>query len=196
VLRTNRLRADTTVIPADVAYPTDSGLLAKAVGTLARTARRVSATGAASRTYVGDRRRAVARRVRQIAGKLGSRGTLAREKSTATIGRVTGELVRLAETAPAEAQAVLRTGRRGCGGSSTDESGASCIARWTSWPPSSNAPAGSPPGRVPGCPGRPPRVRPGRSACTTRTPGRSARRAHRGRSPPGQDAGGATRGRT
>jgi IS5 family transposase len=74
VLRTNRLRADATVIPADVAYPTDSGLLAKAVGTLARTVRRVTATGAASRTYVGDRRRAAARRVRQIAGKLGSRG--------------------------------------------------------------------------------------------------------------------------
>ena len=31
LLRTNRLRADTTVVPADVAYPTDSGLLAKAV---------------------------------------------------------------------------------------------------------------------------------------------------------------------
>jgi IS5 family transposase len=30
-LRTNRLRADTTVVPADVAYPTDSGLLAKAI---------------------------------------------------------------------------------------------------------------------------------------------------------------------
>src|SRR3954454_18905615 len=31
LLRTTRLRADTTVVPADVAYPTDSGLLAKAV---------------------------------------------------------------------------------------------------------------------------------------------------------------------
>ena len=31
LLRTNRLRADTTVVPADVAYPTDSGLLAKAI---------------------------------------------------------------------------------------------------------------------------------------------------------------------
>ena len=29
LLRTARLRADTTVVPADVAYPTDSGLLAK-----------------------------------------------------------------------------------------------------------------------------------------------------------------------
>jgi hypothetical protein len=28
VLKTNRLRADTTVVPADVDYPTDSGLIA------------------------------------------------------------------------------------------------------------------------------------------------------------------------
>jgi IS5 family transposase len=35
LLRTTRLRADTTVVPADVAYPTDSGLLAKAVRRIA-----------------------------------------------------------------------------------------------------------------------------------------------------------------
>ena len=37
LLRTARLRADTTVIGANVAYPTDSGLLAKAVGKLVRS---------------------------------------------------------------------------------------------------------------------------------------------------------------
>ena len=31
LLRTSRVRADTTVVAANVAYPTDSGLLAKAV---------------------------------------------------------------------------------------------------------------------------------------------------------------------
>ena len=31
LLRTARLRADTTVVPANVAYPTDSGLLARAI---------------------------------------------------------------------------------------------------------------------------------------------------------------------
>jgi len=40
LLRTARVRADTTVISANVAYPTDSGLLAKAVGKLVRTSRR------------------------------------------------------------------------------------------------------------------------------------------------------------
>ena len=46
LLRTARLRADTTVIPANVAYPTDSGLAAKAVGKLVRTVRRVQAAAA------------------------------------------------------------------------------------------------------------------------------------------------------
>src|ERR671920_1459952 len=45
LLRTTRLRADTTVVPADVAYPTDSGLLAKAVRRSAAAGRRVQATG-------------------------------------------------------------------------------------------------------------------------------------------------------
>ncbi len=112
VLRTYRVRADTTVIPADVAYPTDSGLLAKAVGKLARTVHRVHAAGGATRTHMRDRRRAASRRVREIAGKLRSRGKLAREESTTAIRRVTGELVRLAETAAFEAGAVLSNSLR------------------------------------------------------------------------------------
>ena len=38
VLRTHRVRADTTVIPGNMAYPTDSGLLAKAVVSRRRAA--------------------------------------------------------------------------------------------------------------------------------------------------------------
>src|SRR5664280_3100288 len=49
LLRTTRLRADTTVVPADVAYPTDSGLLARAVRRIAATAQRVQAAGGATR---------------------------------------------------------------------------------------------------------------------------------------------------
>ena len=58
LLRTTRLRADTTVVPADVAYPTDSGLLAKAVRRIAAAGRRVQAAGGATRTRVRDRSRA------------------------------------------------------------------------------------------------------------------------------------------
>jgi IS5 family transposase len=100
------------VIGADVACPADSGLLAKAVVKLVRTVRRVQAAGGATGTKVTDRRRAAARRVRQIAARLRTRGKLAREESTQAIRRVTGELADLAERAAAEAAAVLRNGRR------------------------------------------------------------------------------------
>src|SRR5947207_6700550 len=112
LLRTARVRADTTVISANVAYPTDSGLLAKAVGKLVRTARRVQAAGGATGTAMTDRRRAAARRVREIAAKLRTRAKLGREESTRAIARVTGELADLAKRAAAEAAAVLRNGRR------------------------------------------------------------------------------------
>ena len=77
LLRTTRIRADTTVIPANVAYPTDSGLLAKAAGKL-HTARRVQAAGGAPDSAMMDRRRAVAGRVREIAAKLRTRNKLGR----------------------------------------------------------------------------------------------------------------------
>ena len=112
LLRTARVRADTTVVPANVAYPTDAGLLAKAVGKLVRTARRVQAAGGATGTAMTDRRRAAARRMRQIAGTLRTRGKLSREESTQAIRRVTGELAGLAEKAAAQASAVVRNGRR------------------------------------------------------------------------------------
>ena len=112
LLRTARVRADTTVIAANVAYPADSGLLARAVGKMARTVRRVQAAGGATRTRARDRRRAAARRVREIAGKLRTRAKLGREETTRVIARVTGELADLAETAAAEAAAVLRNGRQ------------------------------------------------------------------------------------
>jgi IS5 family transposase len=47
VLRTTRLRADTTVVPSNVSYPTDSGLLARAIGRIAATQQRVQAAGGA-----------------------------------------------------------------------------------------------------------------------------------------------------
>jgi len=92
LLRTTRVRADTTVIGANVAYPADSGLLAKAVGKLVRAARRLQAAGGAPRTVMTDRRRAAGRRVREIASKLRARGKLSREETTQAICRVTGEL--------------------------------------------------------------------------------------------------------
>lgn len=58
LLRTNRIRVDTTVVPANVAYPTDSGLLARAVRRIAATGERIRAAGGATRTRVRDSLRA------------------------------------------------------------------------------------------------------------------------------------------
>jgi transposase, IS5 family len=112
LLRTDKVRADTTVVGADVAYPTDSGLLAKAVGKIARTVERVKAAGGATRTRSRDRRRAAGRRARSIANKLRLRGAQQREEAQATVRRITGELADLAEQAMREARAVIRNGRR------------------------------------------------------------------------------------
>src|SRR3954466_3696630 len=43
VIRTTRVRVDTTVVPANVAYPTDSGLLARAVRRIGVTVTRIHA---------------------------------------------------------------------------------------------------------------------------------------------------------
>ena len=77
LLRTSRLRADTTVVPADVAYPTDSGLLARAIRRIAATGRRIQAAGGGTRTRVRDRSRAAGKRAHAIAAKLRSRAAQA-----------------------------------------------------------------------------------------------------------------------
>src|SRR3954462_6039631 len=73
--RTTRLRADTTVAPADVAYPPDSGLLAKAVRRIAAAGRRVQAAGGATRTPVRGRSRAAGGRARGGGGEAGPGGS-------------------------------------------------------------------------------------------------------------------------
>jgi len=112
LLRTSRLRADTTVVPADVAYPTDSGLLAKAVRRIAATGRRIQAAGGATRTRLRDRSRSAGKRAHGIAAKLRLRGSQGREEAQATVQRITGELAGLAERAATDAQRLLTNARR------------------------------------------------------------------------------------
>jgi transposase, IS5 family len=112
VLRTNRLRADTTVVPANVAYPTDSGLLARAVRLIAATGRRIQAAGGAVGTRVRDRSRAAGKRAHAIASKLRSRAALGRDEATAAVLNSTGELAELAETAVRDAGRLLVNAKR------------------------------------------------------------------------------------
>lgn len=112
LLRTDKVRADTTVVEADVAYPTDSGLLAKAVGSIARSVERIKAGGGASRTRFRDRRRAAGRRARAIASKLRLRGAEAKDEAQAAVRRITGELADIAEAAMRDAATVVRNAKR------------------------------------------------------------------------------------
>ena len=112
LLRTNRIRVDTTVVAANVAYPTDSSLLAKATRRIGATAKRIRAAGGAVRTRVRDRSRAAGKRAHAVASKLRSRAALGRDEARAAVLRSTGELAELAETAAREAQRLLVNAKR------------------------------------------------------------------------------------
>jgi transposase, IS5 family len=112
LLRTTRLRADTTIVPAVVAYPTDSGLLAKAVRRIAAAGRRVQAAGGAARTTLRDRSRSAGRRAREIGAKLRLRAAQTRDEAQSAVRRITGELAGLAEKAATEAEQLLANARR------------------------------------------------------------------------------------
>jgi IS5 family transposase len=77
LLRGRKLRVDTTVVAADIDYPTDADLLEHAVRKLGGLVRRIKARGAATRTRFRDRGRAAGRHMRQLAQTLRRRTGLA-----------------------------------------------------------------------------------------------------------------------
>ena len=107
VLRSRRLRVDTTIVEADIRSPTDSGLCAHAVSRLTRLGRRIQAAGLARQARLRDRRRSVGKRVRAISAV----GSFAR-RELATIDRLTGEIAARAKQTVREARALARSARR------------------------------------------------------------------------------------
>src|SRR3954452_20277653 len=110
LLRVGKVRADTTVVSANVERPTDSGLLATAIAALSRQIGRIKPAGAAPRTRWRDRPRAAGRRARQINSRLRLRQ--ARDEAQAVVRRITGELADLAARTVRDAAPVLRNARR------------------------------------------------------------------------------------
>jgi IS5 family transposase len=108
VVKLDKVRADTTVVPANVAYPTDSGLLAKGVAKLTKTVEALHALGLARRTRFRDRTRSVRRRAHQIAAWLRRRSGDAKDEVLV----LTGELATIAEASIKEAQVVADNARR------------------------------------------------------------------------------------
>ena len=107
LLRGGKLRVDTTVVEADIDYPTDADLLEQAVRKLGGLVRRVKGRGAASRTRFRDRGRAAGRRMKQLARTLRRRTGVAMGE----IDRLTGEVAGIARQSLRQVQAVARNAR-------------------------------------------------------------------------------------
>jgi IS5 family transposase len=107
LLRSRRIRVDTTVMEADIRYPTDSGLCAHAVSRMTRAVARIKSAGLATRTRFRDRRRRAGRVVRRVSHGLGRAG------SKNQVLKCTAELQELAATVTHSARAVLVNAERG-----------------------------------------------------------------------------------
>jgi IS5 family transposase len=108
VLKTNRVRADTTVVPADIAYPTDSGLLAKGVVKMAKAVKRLKAGGFAPRVRTRDLTQLVRRHARSIGANLRRRTGEAKDEVMA----INARMARAASEAVGEARRVAVNARR------------------------------------------------------------------------------------
>jgi len=102
------LRADTTVVPADIKYPTDSGLLVRGITKAAGLVGRIQTAGIAPRTVFDDQT-AVAR---QGAHRIGSKLRRRSDEAKAEVLAITGELADLAETVVEQAKRVLVNAKR------------------------------------------------------------------------------------
>ncbi len=108
LLKTDRVRADTTVVPADVAYPTDSGLLAKGVAKMAKAVQRLKAGGLAPRVKTRDRTHLVRRHARSIGANLRRRT----EEAKGEVMAINARMARIASDAIREARRVTVNARR------------------------------------------------------------------------------------
>ena len=124
VVRLDKVRADTTVVEADVAYPTDSGLLARGVASMARLTNKLKGFGLASCTRFRDRTRVMRRRAHNIGAWLRRRTEVAKEEVYA----ITADMAGLADAAVGEARAVVRNARRALRIKGSEASSAACAA--------------------------------------------------------------------
>jgi transposase, IS5 family len=105
--RPRAARIDSTVVEADVRYPTDAGLAADGVRALAREARKLAAKIGAKRTAVRDRSRAAGKRMRALGRTMRRRSGQAKAEVlelTAQTGRLLAKSVKEARALAAQAR--------------------------------------------------------------------------------------------
>ncbi len=108
LVRLDKVRVDTTVVEANVSYPTDSGLLGKGVAALCRLVMVVKVAGLAKSTRFRDRGRSVRRRAHDVAVWLRRRN----DDAKAEVLAITDQLADLAELTIADARHVAVNARR------------------------------------------------------------------------------------
>jgi transposase, IS5 family len=106
--RPRAARIDSTVIEADVRWPTDSGLAADGVKALAREGRKLAARVAEKRTAVRDRSRAMGRKLRALTRTIRRRSGEAKRE----VLKLTEQTGQLLETSIKEARKLAATARR------------------------------------------------------------------------------------
>lgn len=112
--RARAARIDSTVVEADVRYPSDAMLALQGARALARQGRRLAEGVGERGNAVRDRSRAVGRRVRQISRTLARRTGQAREQVIA-LNAEAGRLLRRSATEARKLAAQARTKARGRG---------------------------------------------------------------------------------
>jgi transposase, IS5 family len=90
--RPRAVRIDSTVIEADVQYPTDAGLASSGVGVLAREGRKLAKLIGEKKVRVRDRSRAMGRKLRAITRTIRRRSGEAKQE-VLTLTQQTGELL-------------------------------------------------------------------------------------------------------
>lgn len=112
MLGTTKVRVDTTVVPANVAYPTDSGLLPTRSTGSPRLAGESRLAGGGVSTKIRDRSRAVGRRAHDPNAKQRTRNAAAKDEARAIGTRKNAEFAGLADLAANEAERLRRNAIR------------------------------------------------------------------------------------
>jgi len=112
--RARAVRVDSTVIDADVKYPTDAGLAAHGVSALAREGRKLAKLIGEKRARVRDRSRSMGRKLRAVTRTIRRRSGEAKREVLA-LTEQTGELLARSVTETRQLAAAARRNARGRG---------------------------------------------------------------------------------
>ena len=104
LVRSRKLRVDTTVVQAPIDYPTDIGLLADGARVVTRTVRQLQAAGVAVRTAFRSRARTIKRSLAAVGRSL----RLRTEEAKAAVLAHTARVLRCTRQINRQAQRVLR----------------------------------------------------------------------------------------